>query len=279
MSLRTRKRQAAKPPPTRARPPRRMRPHVLVNMAMSADGKIATANRKVSSFGSARDQKHLYELRATADAVLAGARTVDLNQVTMGPGAPKLRQLRLRRGLAEYNLRVIVSGSGSINPRAEIFRHRFSPILVITTGRASVARLKHLRKVADEVLVCGTKDLDLVHALEWLWRRWKIRRLVCEGGGELNAALFAAGLVDEVRLTICPRIIGGRNAPTIADGAGSAALQLARQLQFVSVRRVADELFLAYQKRGRSFLRNAAPPELSSNKRRMASIQPPPKPR
>ena len=51
------------------------RPFVLMNMAMTADGKIATANRVVSSFGSRRDQEHLYELRATADAVMAGART------------------------------------------------------------------------------------------------------------------------------------------------------------------------------------------------------------
>ena len=50
-------------------------PFVLVNMAMTADGKIATANRAVASFGSVRDREHLLELRATADAVMAGART------------------------------------------------------------------------------------------------------------------------------------------------------------------------------------------------------------
>ena len=75
-------------------------PFVLINMAMTADGKIATANRLVSSFGSPRDQDHLLRLRATADAVMAGARTADLNPINMGPGPAKYRRLRLRRGLA-----------------------------------------------------------------------------------------------------------------------------------------------------------------------------------
>ena len=69
-------------------------PFVLVNMAMTADGKIATANRAVSSFGSARDHDHLLELRATADAVMAGARTVDLNPINMGPGPAMVRRRR-----------------------------------------------------------------------------------------------------------------------------------------------------------------------------------------
>src|SRR5271169_4783253 len=69
-------------------------PFLLINMAMTADGKIASANRAVSSFGSRRDREHLLELRATADAVMAGARTVDLNRINMGPGPEKYRRLR-----------------------------------------------------------------------------------------------------------------------------------------------------------------------------------------
>src|SRR5262245_30288590 len=90
-------------------------PFIFINMAITADGKIATANRAVSSFGSRRDKEHLFELRATADAVMAGARTVDLNPVNLGPGPAKYRRLRLQSGLAEYNLRIIVSRSGSVN--------------------------------------------------------------------------------------------------------------------------------------------------------------------
>ena len=116
-------------------------------MAMTADGKIATANRAVSSFTSARDHEHLLELRATADAVMAGARTVDSAPINLGPGPAKYRRQRLKRGLAEFNLRVIVSRSGSVNPRAKVFQQRFSPIIILTTRRAGAGRLKQLRRV------------------------------------------------------------------------------------------------------------------------------------
>ena len=91
-------------------------------MAMTADGKIATANRVIHSFGSARDLEHLYELRATADAVMCGARTVEISQSILGTGGEKFRRRRLKRGLAEYNLRVIVSGGGSDQSRRRDFQ-------------------------------------------------------------------------------------------------------------------------------------------------------------
>ncbi|MFM8469921.1 MAG: RibD family protein [Limisphaerales bacterium] len=232
-----------------AKPETPSRPFVLVNMAMSADGKIASANRAVSTFTSARDHEHLYELRATADAVMSGARTVDLHDYALGPGAERFRKLRRKHGLAEDNLRVIVSGSGTVNPRAEIFRHRFSPILVLTSKRAPAAKLKPLRAVADAVFTTGHDEVDFHAALRWLHREWNVKRLLCEGGGELNDALFRAGLVDELHLTISPRLIGGRTAPTIADGRGFAHLADAYQLRLAANKRVGDELFCVFRRR------------------------------
>jgi len=224
------------------------RPFVLVNMAMSGDGKIATANRTVATFSSPRDHEHLYELRATVDAVMSGARTVDLNDYTLSPGAARFRKLRLRRGLAECPVRVIVSGAGTVNPRAEIFQHHFSPILVLTSGRAPAKSLEPLHSLADGVKTFGAEEVNFRAALRWLHAKWKVRRLLCEGGGELNDALFRAGLVDELHLTICPRVIGGRHAPTIADGRGCATLADAFQLQLASAKRVGDELFCIFRR-------------------------------
>jgi riboflavin-specific deaminase-like protein len=223
-------------------------PFVLVNMAMTADGKISTANRAGSSFSSDRDREHIFELRATADAVMSGARTVDSAPVTLGPGAARFRQLRLRRGLAEYNLRIIPSGSGTINPRARIFKRRFSPIIVLTTARASAAKLRGLRAVADEVKVIGKREINLPAALRWLRAKWNVKRLLCEGGGELNGALFRAGLVDELHLTICPKIFGGRRAPTIADGVGFQHLAEASPFRLKSFKQIDNEAFAVFQR-------------------------------
>ena len=218
-------------------------------MAMTADGKIATANGAVSSFSSRRDHDHLLELRATADAVMGGARTADLNPINMGPGPAKYRRLRLRRGLAEFNLRVIVSGSGTVNPRAEVFRRGFSPIIILTTRRATAGRLKKLRAVATQVKICGATEIDFPRALRWLRQHWGIKRLLCEGGGALNDALFRAGLVNELHLTVCPRVFGGRTAPTIADGLGAGSLAQATRLELASAQRRRDEMFLVYRVR------------------------------
>jgi riboflavin-specific deaminase-like protein len=233
--------------PTVARRWRRAEPpFVLVNMAMTADGKIATANRAVSSFGSRRDLAHLYELRATVDAVMCGARTVAGGEVLLGPGGVRYQRARLRRGLAEFNLRVVVSGSGSLAPTLPLFRHRFSPIVVLTTARAGRSRLRRLAAVADEVVIGGEPELDLAAAVRWLAARWGVRRLLCEGGGELNAAMFRAGLVNELHLTICPLVFGGRDAPTIASGVGARMLADATRLELQRYRRVGDELFCVF---------------------------------
>jgi riboflavin-specific deaminase-like protein len=229
--------------------PRHKRSNVFVylNAAMTADGKLAPATRHFIPFASARDQAHLLELRTTADAVMSGARTVDLSPVKLGPGGAKYRRARLRRGLTEYNLRVIVSGGGTINPNAEIFKHHFSPIIVLTTNRAGPAKLRRLRALADEVKICGDRELDFHFALRWLREKWNVRRLLCEGGGEVNAALFEAGLVDEIHLTLCPVIFGGQSAPTLADGSGFASLASAARLSLKSQKRIGDELFLVYR--------------------------------
>jgi riboflavin-specific deaminase-like protein len=223
-------------------------PFVFINVAMTADGKIAPADRHFVPFGGPDDRQHLLELRAAADAVMSGARTIDSDRVNLGPGPARYRRLRLRRGLAEHNLRVIVSGAGTIDPQAEIFKHRFSPIIILTTGRIARSRLARLRALADEVKICGATELDFSEALAWLRKKWKVRRLLCEGGGELNGALFQAGLVSEVHITLCPILLGGRTAPTLADGAGVAKLADAARFRLMSMKRTGSALFLVYRR-------------------------------
>ncbi len=221
-------------------------PFVFLNVATTADGKLAPANRNFVPFGSSRDKSLLLELRTQADAVMSGARTIDMASVTLGTGGEKYRRMRLKNGLQERHLRVVVSGSGTINPDAEIFKHRFSPIIILTTERAG-NRLKKLRELADEVKICGKEEIDFDFACRWLAEKWNVKKLLCEGGGEVNEGLIRAGLVDEIYLTLCPIIFGGRTAPTLADGEGVTKLMDATRLKLKTMKRVADELFLVYR--------------------------------
>jgi riboflavin-specific deaminase-like protein len=224
-------------------------PFIFSNFAMTADGKIAFASDNFIPFSSRRDREHMMELRATADAVMCGARTIEVTGTILGNGGDKFRKLRLKRGLAEFPLRVIVSGSGSINPAAKIFKQRFSPIVILTTARISKANLKKLRAIADEVEICGKTEINLPTTLYWLHEKWNVRRLLCEGGGELHGALIRADLLDELHITICPKIFGGHNAPTIADGNGFFRLADAAQFKLKSTNRVDDELFAIFARR------------------------------
>jgi len=99
------------------------------------------------------------------------------------------------------------------------------------------------------VKICGRREINFRAALRWLKTKWKVQRLLCEGGGALNDALFRADLVDEVHLTICPKIFGGRTAPTIADGLGCSALSDAARFELTSLRREKAELFTLFSRR------------------------------
>ncbi|MGH8022667.1 MAG: RibD family protein [Limisphaerales bacterium] len=223
-------------------------PFVFSNFAMTSDGKIAFASREFVPFGSDRDREHMMELRATADAVMAGARTVERPGVTLGPGGKKFQRLRLRRGLSESNLRVIVSGSGSMDARADIFKRRSSPIILLVCGRAPAKRLRQLRSVVDDIGIFGETEIDFPSALRWVRQKWGVKRLLCEGGGALHEGIIRAGLLRELHLTLCPVIFGGKVAPTLADGPGFSGLAAAKRFRLARMKRVENEIFAVFRR-------------------------------
>ena len=158
-------------------PPRR--PYVVVNMSMTADGKIATANRAIETFSSARDHHRLLALRASADGVICGARTVDSPDVTLGPGGARYRRLRVRNGLADAPWRIVVTGHASLRPNAGVFREGCAPLLILVSTQAAKGRVANLTCRGATVRAFGRNGVDLPAALAWLADRHGIRRLVC----------------------------------------------------------------------------------------------------
>lgn len=221
-------------------------PQVVINMAMTSDGKVATAGREVTTFGSPHDQRALYALRATADALMCGARTVEETGATLGTGSSKHLEARRRAGLAPAPVRVVVSGAASLSSEAELWKHPGAPIVVLVAESAPKAQRERLRQLGAEVWVSPGEGLDFSAALAWVAERHGVRRLVAEGGGRVNAALLAANRVDEIHLTCVPRVFGGQAAPTIADGPVAACLADAARFRLAAVRTVGDERFLRY---------------------------------
>ncbi|MEY2466409.1 MAG: hypothetical protein QOD03_930 [Verrucomicrobiota bacterium] len=219
----------------------------MINGAVSADGKLALENRSLIQFSSQLDRQLVFKLRTRVDAVLSGARTVETFSINLAVGSGKWREERVRHRLPPEPLRVIVSGSASLDPHAKIFQKRVSPIIILTTRHADKKKVAALRKVADEVKIFGERTVSFASAFRWLREQHGVMSIVCEGGGETNAALIRAGVVDELHLTLCPLLLSGRRAPTISDGCGVGALEFAPRLKLKSLKCVKGEIFLIYK--------------------------------
>ncbi len=220
-------------------------PFVMMNGAVSADGKLALENRSLIQFSSARDQRFVLQLRATVDAVLCGADTVETFSIDLGADSEACRRKRLRKGLPAEPLRVLVGDDGDVDPKARIFRKPVSPVIVLTTDRAFKRCAAHLRGVAT-VKSFGKSTVSFAPAFRWLRQENGIKRLLCEGGGETNAALMKSGVVDELHITICPLVLRGGQAPTFCDGEGAKSIKGATRLKLKAVKVIQGELFLTY---------------------------------
>src|ERR1700754_3673530 len=113
------------------------RPRVVVNFAMTADGKVSTRNWTPSGFGSAADRKRLQESRARGDALMVGRNTAEIDHMVMGISRSERRQARTTSGKSAEPLRVLISGRGRLNPEAKIFSEMRSSLLIFTATTLS----------------------------------------------------------------------------------------------------------------------------------------------
>jgi riboflavin-specific deaminase-like protein len=181
------------------------RPRVLLNMACTADGR-ATIGGRSGQIGNRADRELFHALRTAVDAVLVGAGTVRAEHYGRLVREDSARALRRARGLAEEPLACIVSASLAL-PADEI------PLLADPAARVAVltpspASLPGCAAALQYVRCAREGQLDLPAALGEL-RRAGVRTVLCEGGPHLNAQLLAAGLVDELFLSLAPRLAGG----------------------------------------------------------------------
>jgi len=220
------------------------RPIVVVNFALTFDGKISTRNLTPSDFSSKRDKRRLLEIRATGDALLVGKGTLEKENMSMGLPAQDLRATRIQHKRAPYPLRVIVTNSGRIKLSLRIFEKAFSPIVIYSTQRMPL-RTQHALREKATLHLHESATVDLNAMLAHLRSAYKVKRLICEGGPTLLRGLLARDLVDEIHLTFCPRIFGGETAPTLS-GLPGEFLPRTLQCKLSKMEVIGDEGYARY---------------------------------
>jgi 2,5-diamino-6-(ribosylamino)-4(3H)-pyrimidinone 5'-phosphate reductase len=214
------------------------RPFVFINVAMTADGKIDTFERKGAAISSQPDKERVDKLRAESDGVMVGGRTLLDEDPKLTVKSEALRAARVGRGLSPNPVKVGVVYEAKIRADSKFLNTGPARIVIFTTHRTSKDKLAFLRSRGVDVYIHDSEKVDLSKALGTL-KELGIQRLMVEGGATLNFELLKLRLVDEITAHIAPMIFGGESAPTMAAGSGlerSAAILL----KLVSVEKEED---------------------------------------
>ena len=215
------------------------RPRVIVNCAMSADGKIALPTKKQLRISSEEDIVRIYRLRNQCDAVLVGVGTILTDD-------PKLTVKESYVKHPRQPLRVVLDSKGRTPKGSLVLNKAARTLLIMAKGHERSFEGSHI-----EVASCATDQqglLKLPEVLTLLSHRG-VRTLLVEGGSTVIWSFLRSGLVDDLFVYIGPCIIGGKTTPTMAGGAGIVSEDEAIRLRLIGTRRLGGGILMQYQLR------------------------------
>jgi riboflavin-specific deaminase-like protein len=214
------------------------RPHVLANFVASVDGR-ATFHGRSGQLGDEGDRAVFTALRDVVDAVLVGTTTLRIERYGRMIRDPERRLRRQQHGLAPEPIACVISRSGNVPTDIPLFSEPNSKVVLITAKPPDTSTV-----AADCALVrIGPAELTLTGALRVLRQDFGIRVLLCEGGPRLFGGLLRERLVDELFLTLAPKLVGGGDGPAITGGPELGELQ---QLRLRWLLERGDSLYLRY---------------------------------
>ena len=213
------------------------RPHVIINCAMSADGKIALPSRKQLRISCDEDIKRMYNLRNEVDAVLVGVGTILSDD-------PKLTVKEKYVKNPKQPLRVILDSSCRTSKDALVLNDSAKTLIITKKGNEKQFDCKHV-----EVVGCKTDNeghIDLNGALDLLSKKG-VKKLLVEGGSTVIWSFLKNKLADDLFIYIGPYVIGGKDTPTVADGSGIKNESELLSLRIVNVKRLDEGALIQYR--------------------------------
>ncbi len=208
-----------------------MRPRVTVNCAMSADGKIASRERKQVRISDEEDMKRVHELRSRSDAIVVGVNTVIADDPVLTVKEKYVTE-------PKNPIRIVLDPRGRTPKTAKVLDGQAETIIVTTTDfQGSFDNA--------EVLSFGDDKIDLAALLDTLAGRG-IQQVMVEGGGETIWGFFEGGLVHKFIIFVGSMIIGGASSPTPADGAGFLSGEL-KKMKLAAFTKTSGGIILEFE--------------------------------
>jgi 2,5-diamino-6-(ribosylamino)-4(3H)-pyrimidinone 5'-phosphate reductase len=212
---------------------------VLINAAMTIDGKIAT-NLGDSAISSKQDLRRLHRLRSSVDAIVIGISTVIVDN-------PRLT-VRLVKRCGTSPVRIIVDSTGRIPLDSKILKSASKiNTIVAVTSRTSDRRIDKIKSAGAMVIVAGARTVDLKE-LFCILKKMGFNKILVEGGGELNWSILQLGIVNELMVTVAPRIVGGRTATTLVEGDGYTRISESIKTDLIKISRQNNGEVILYYK-------------------------------
>lgn len=221
-----------------------MYPYVIVNVAMSADGKLSTHERRQVRISGKDDFLRVDRLKSECDGVMIGIGTVLADDPSLTVKSADLIQERRKKGLSDNPVRIIIDSLGRIPLSASILHKGQGKRIIAVSDAAGPHTVAGLSEFA-KVIRSGSTKVDLKVVMKNL-KTLGIHRCMVEGGGTLISSLFMDGLVNELRCYIGAMIIGGSDAPTLADGPGFIDDIAFPRLSVRSVEQVDDGVLISW---------------------------------
>lgn len=215
---------------------------VLVNAAISADGKLSSRQREQIPISGPADFDRVDELRTQSDAVMVGVGTVLADDPSLTIDSAVRIDRRERKGKPPHPARVVADSRIRTPPDAAILDETADSYLLVSNA-APTDFIQEMEEEGATVITAGEDRVDLGTALEEL-ESHGIETLLVEGGGEIIYSLFEQELVDRLSVFVGPVIIGGREAPTLADGDGFT--EEFPSLRLEAVERIGQGVVLEY---------------------------------
>ncbi|TFG16567.1 MAG: 2,5-diamino-6-(ribosylamino)-4(3H)-pyrimidinone 5'-phosphate reductase [Promethearchaeota archaeon] len=214
------------------------KPYIILSAAMTIDGKIASKEGD-PELSDAEDWRAVHKLRTEVDAILVGKGTIIKDD-------PKLH-IKFHTHKGYYRIVIDSKLDIPIESKVIVFKPELYPTVICTTENVHEDRIAQYEAKGIKVLRSGKSNkVDIVSLMPKLYDLG-IKSLLLEGGGTLNWSFFKNNLVDEIRLTIAPWVVGGKNAISLVDGEGFSRMSEATKFSLITVQERDNYVVLKYK--------------------------------